>query len=167
MLDAAARYKDEYAAGITPEERASRKAAGDRLSAAWDYRAMARAILGGHWKTMKPAERKEYLALLPSMIRKYRYPQMSENLNGALDIKILGERGLKSAGTAVRTRVIHKNAGISVSPELYLRRTNTGWVIYDIRSDGESLFLIYREMHKTIIKENGVSALLNAMKQKL
>ncbi len=86
---------------------------------------------------------------------------------GAIDISILGQRELKTGGTAVQLRGVYKSAGLTFSPELRLRRAKSGWVVYDIRSEGESLFRIYRELHKEMIADKGFPALLSAMGRKL
>lgn len=167
MLTAAADYKDEYAAGISPEERLRRKAAGDRLDAFWGHKAMFREMLGEHWDTLKPSEKSEYFYLAAALIRKDRYPQMSLHLNEFASIEVLGEKKFQDGTTAVTVKMISKETGVTALPVFYLRQTDTGWRVYSVTSDGESLLLFYRQLHDTTIKEKGVEFLLSAMRKRL
>lgn len=167
MLTAAANYKDENVAGISPEERLSRKAAGDRLDAFWGHKAMFREMLGEHWDTLKPSERREYFYLAAALIRRDRYPQMSIHLNEFPSIEVLGEKKLQDGTAMVTVKMTSRATGLTALPVFYLRKTDTDWRIYSVTSDGESLLLIYRQLHDTTIKEKGVEFLLSAMRKRL
>lgn len=165
MITATMAYKDERAPGISMEEKALRKAMADGLDARFDFWAISKNILGDYWEELKPAQRREYSSLVAALFRKYRYPQMSQHLNGPANIQIIGERKLKDGGTAVL--ITYKNADISVAVEYRLRLSNAGWKVYDITSDGESLLTIYRKYQGDIINKNGFPFLISLMRKKL
>jgi len=167
MFTVAASYKDEYAAGISPEERLRRKAAGDRLDTFWDRKTMFREILGEHWNTLKPPEKSEYFYLASALLRRDRYPQMSMHLNEVTSIEVLGEKKLQDNTTTVTVKVLSTENGAAALPVFHLRKTDTGWRISSVSSEGESLLLIYRQLHDTIIREKGVQFLLAAMQKRL
>lgn len=167
MFTAVASYDDEYAVGISTEERLRRKAAADRLDTLWDREAMFREILGEHWNALKPQEKSEYLYLASALFRKDRYPQMRMHLNEVKSVEVLGEKRLQDNTTMVTAKVISKETGGAFLPVFSLHKTDTGWKIYSLSSDGGNLMLIYRQLYDTLIRVKGVPYMLATMRKRL
>jgi len=166
LVAAAKEYADETEPGLTREEKLRRTAAGGRLDAILDLHEMAHRILIKQWDKLKPAQREKYAGLLAALVRKIGYPQMEKYFNGKIEIAYDGEKPL-DGGTAVLTRMIYKEEDLTLATEFHLHSTASGWRVYDVLSDGESLLLIYRNQHMGIIRDKGFPELIRLMEKKL
>lgn len=167
LVAAIKRYSDENAAGLSPEEKAGRLEVKNRINGILDLREMAHLILVKQWDKLKPAEREKYSALLPALVQKVGYPQIEKYFNGKIELAYEGEKPLEGGGAAVLTKVIYKEEDLTLSTEFHMHNTSTGWRVYDVVTDGESLLLIYRNQHVGIIKDKGFPHLIKLMEKKL
>jgi len=166
LASAAREYTDENAPDLTAEEKLRRSAVAGRLDAVLDLHDMARRILVKQWDALKPAEREKYASLLAALVRKIGYPQIEKFFNGKIDISYGSEKPLDGGAVAVPTKITYKEEDITLSTEFRLHSTPSGWRIYDVITDGESLLLIYRNQHAGIIKEKGFPHLIKLMEKK-
>ncbi len=160
-------YKDVNAAGLTPEEKSARLKVKNKLSGILDLHEMAHLILVKHWDKLTPAQREKYAALLAGLVEKVAYPQIEKYFNEDLAINYAGEKALPGGGTGVQTKIVYKEEDLTLSTDFLLRPTDKGWRIYDVVTDGESLLLIYRNQHMSIIKDKGFPELVKLMEKKL
>jgi ABC-type transporter MlaC component len=167
LVDFAKQYDDENAPGITAQEKARRLAAKARIDGILDLREMAHQILIKKWDTLKPEQREKYAYLLPALVAKVGYPQISKYFNGAIEVKCVGEKPLENGNREVLTHIVYKEEDLTLNTEFRLHPTGKGWRIYDVVTDGESLLLIYRNQHMGIIKDKGFPELVRLMEKKL
>lgn len=167
LVSLAKQYSDENAKGITPEEKARRLAVKDKINGILDLHEMARLILIRKWDALKPADREKYAALLSALVQKVGYPQIGDYFNENLEVKYDGEKPLAGGNREVATSIVYKDEDLTLSTEFRLHDTPNGWRIYDVVTDGESLLLIYRNQHMSIIKDKGFPELIRLMEKKL
>lgn len=167
LVSTAREYADENAPGLTAEEKLRRSAAAGRLDAVLDLHDMARRILIKQWDGLKPVERERYASLLAALVKKIGYPQIEKFFNGKIEISYGAEKPLDGDAVAVPTKITYKEEDLTLSTEFRLHSTPSGWRIYDVITDGESLLLIYRNQHAGIIKEKGFPHLIKLMEKKL
>lgn len=167
LIAAARQYTDENAAGLSAEEKKKRLEVKNRISAILDLHEMARLILMKQWDKLKPAEREKYAALLAALVEKIGYPQIEKFFNGKIDIVYEQEKTLDGGATAVPTKIVYKEEDLTLHTEFRLHPTPSGWRVYDVITNSESLLLIYRNQHSGIIKEKGFAHLLKLMEKKL
>jgi len=160
-------YRDVNAAGLTPEEKSARLQVKNKLSGILDLHEMARLILVKHWDKLTPAQREKYAALLAGLVEKVAYPQIEKYFNEDLAINYAGEMALPGGGAGVQTKIVYKEEDLTLSTDFLLHPTDKGWRIYDVVTDGESLLLIYRNQHMSIIKDKGFPELVKLMEKKL
>lgn len=159
MVEAAKKYDAEKEAG--------RDGSRARISAILDLHEMARLILARNWDRQKPAEREKYAALMTALVEKIGYPQIGKLFNSRIEMNYTGEKPLEAGKTAVFTSIRFEEDDTELHTEFRLHSTGTGWRIYDVITDGESLLLIYRNQHAGIIKEKGFPNLIKLMEKKL
>lgn len=167
LVAAAKKYDDENEQGIAPGEKQRRLAMKDRINGILDLKEMAHQILIKKWESFKPAEREKYAYLLSSLVQKVGYPQIGKYFNGQIEVKCVGEKPLENGNQEVLTHIIYKEEDLTLNTEFRLHPTDTGWRIYDVVTDGESLLLIYRNQHMSIIKDKGFPGLVRLMEKKL
>lgn len=167
MVLSAKQYADEKAAELSDGEMARRKETRERISSILDLHEMARLILAGNWERQKPADREKYASLLTALVEKIGYPQIEKFFNGNIEVTYTGEKQLEAGKTAVLTSIFYKDEDLKLTTEFRLYKTPTGWRVYDVINDGESLLLIYRNQHSGIVKEKGFIHLIKLMEKKL
>ena len=166
LVASAKKYQNINAPGLAPEEKKARLQVKNELSGILDLREMAHLILVKHWDKLTPAEREKYAGLLSKLVEKVAYPQIEKYFNGKLEVKCVGEKPLESGNQEVLTHIIYKEDDLTLNTEFHLHPTASGWRIYDVVTDGESLLLIYRNQHMSIIKDKGFPELLRLMEKK-
>jgi phospholipid transport system substrate-binding protein len=167
LVNTAKKYDDENEKGISPEEKQRRLAMKDRINGILDLKEMAHQILIKKWDALKPGEREKYASLLSGLVQKVGYPQIGKYFNGQIEVKCVGEKPLDGGNQEVLTHIVYKEEDLTLNTEFRLHPTATGWRIYDVVTDGESLLLIYRNQHMGIIKDKGFPELVRLMEKKL
>lgn len=167
LIETAKTYKDEYEKGISTEEKASRGAVREKISSILDLKEMARLILKNHWAKLKDAQRNQYADLLSRLVERIGYPQIGEYFNKDLKIEYLSEKEISANEREVLSRITYPNDEFILSTKFLLKKSEKGWRIYDVITDGDSLLLIYRNQHMGIIKDKGFPELIKLMQKKL
>lgn len=167
LVASAKKYQDVNAPGLAPEEKKARLQVKNELSGILDLHEMAHLILVKHWDKLTQTEREKYAGLLSKLVEKVAYPQIEKYFNGKLEVKCVGEKPLESGNQEVLTHIIYKEEDLTLNTEFRLHPTASGWRIYDVVTDGESLLLIYRNQHMGIIKDKGFPELVRLMEKKL
>ncbi len=167
LVSSARQYSRADEPGLTLEEKQHRTAIRERISAILDLHEMARLILARNWDRQKPADRERYAALLTALVEKIGYPQIEKLFNSRIEMSYTGEKPQEAGKTAVFTTIRYEEEDTELHTEFRLHSTGTGWRIYDVITDGESLLLIYRNQHAGIIKEKGFPQLIKLMEKKL
>lgn len=167
LVASAKKYQDVNAPGLSKEEKAARLQVKNKLSGILDLREMAHLILVKHWGKLTPAEREKYAGLLSRLVEKVAYPQIEKYFNGKLEVECVGEKPLEEGNREVLTHIVYKEEDLTLNTEFRLHPTGAGWRIYDVVTDGESLLLIYRNQHMSIIKDKGFPELVRLMEKKL
>ena len=101
------------------------------------------------------------------LVAKVGYPQIEKYFNGSIEMHYDGDKPLENGRAAALTRISYKEEDLTLATEFHLHRTDKGWRVYDVITDGESLLLIYRNQHTGIIKDKGFPHLLKLMEKKL
>ncbi len=167
LISVAKTYKNEYEKGISKEEKEHRSAIREKMSSILDLNEMAHLILKNHWPKMKEYEKTQYADLLSKLLEKIGYPQIGDYFNKDLKIEYLDQKIDSDGHIEVLTRIIYPNDEFILSTKFLLKNTTKGLRIYDVITDGDSLLLIYRNQHMSIIKEKGFPELIKLMKKKL
>ncbi|MEW5951644.1 MAG: ABC transporter substrate-binding protein [Elusimicrobia bacterium] len=167
LIETAKKYKDENEKGISKEEKESRIKIREKISSILDLKEMASLILKNKWSSLKESEKIQYADLLSSLVEKIGYPQIGSYFNKDLKIEYLSESKMPSGDREVGVRITYPNDEFILSTKFLLKNKSGNWRIYDVITDGDSLLLIYRNQHMSIIKEKGFQELLKLMRKKL
>ena len=131
------------------------------IAARFDYREMAKRALPRHWKTLSPAEQKEFVDLFQSFLSA-SYADKIEGYSGE-QVRYLSER-LEGDYAEVRTEIVSEKTEIPIDYRLLGRSGD--WFVYDVVADGISLVRNYRSQFDTIIRESGYPELVEELRRK-
>jgi len=127
----------------------------------FDTEFSARLVLGQHWRTATPEQRKQFIDAF--------YHSLLNNYGNALTdftsdrLKIFPTKVEPDASRAtVRTEVKRSN-GDRVSVNYYLHRTPEGWKAWDVVIDGISYVNSYREDFGAQIDAQGIDAVIKRL----
>jgi phospholipid transport system substrate-binding protein len=129
----------------------------------FDTEYAARLVLGPHWRTATPEQRKRFVEAF--------YQSLMANYGDALleftsdRMKILPYKGEPGATTAtVRTEVKRSN-GTPVPVNYSLRKTSQGWKAWDVTIEGISYVKNFRTDFGSEINEKGLDAVIQRLER--
>ncbi|HPE37590.1 MAG TPA: ABC transporter substrate-binding protein [Spirochaetales bacterium] len=144
-----------------PAQRKVLRTAADEL---FDWPALARRAAALEWKTMNPAQRKEFTELFSRILEKTYMDRIQAYTNEV--VRFDKETVLDAGKADVSTTVVTSSKDIPISYRLY----DTGggaWRVYDVFVEGVSLVKNYRSQFKDILAKDSVDELLAQMRKKV
>jgi phospholipid transport system substrate-binding protein len=161
-----AKQKELTALIVKPKTPASDKQLQTTFDALLDYDALAKDSLGKEWDARSEAERKEFQALLTTLVQS----AYTKNIRNTLDYNITftGSQPAKTGGELILTVAKHKTDPRKESIRIdYLVHDVSGkWRVYDIITEGSSLVKNYNNQFRRIISKSGFADLIARMKKK-
>jgi phospholipid transport system substrate-binding protein len=136
-----------------------------QLAGFLDIDELGQQALGQHWKTLTPAQRKEFLSLLRELVEGNYIKAMRSNLT--YQVKYLKEEA-KDESRIVSTELELQRNGRpeTMSVDYALRKHGSDWRAFDLITDGVGLVENYRAQFNKIIAKEGVTGLLERMRKK-
>ena len=137
----------------------------NQLKGFLDIDELGERALGEHFKTLKPAQRKEYLGLLRELVEGNYIKALRSN--ATYQVRYLKEEekdGLRVVSTELE---LQRNGRPEVmSVDYALRKQGNDWRAFDLITDGVGLVENYRAQFNKIIAKEGVRGLLDRMRKK-
>jgi phospholipid transport system substrate-binding protein len=124
----------------------------------FDFRAMAKQVLGRYWKEATPAQQERFVKEFRDLlVRTYATALLKYNDE---EIKMLPFRANAEDKTAlVRTEVV-QGGGQNVPINYSFFRSEQGWKVYDVSVAGVSLVTNYRATYAEKARAQGLEALI-------
>jgi phospholipid transport system substrate-binding protein len=127
-----------------------------------DFDELARRALGETWKTLTPAQRKEFTGAMRGMLRAFYAQRILGSGQTAITY---GEETLDGDEAIVSTTVTVERTQLPIAYKLYRQaRKPRGWRIYDIVTGNTSLLEDYRVQFNELLVTQGFSGLLATVK---
>jgi phospholipid transport system substrate-binding protein len=145
-----------------PNEQKRRSALKQAIGRIFDYGEMAKRSMGTHWKTLTPAQQKDFVGLFATLLEN----SYAGKIEAYKNEKIVYEKeSLDGDHAEVKSRVITPKRD---EYELGYRLLKEGgkWMVYDVVIEGVSLVSNYRTQFNKIINEKGYKELLKKMRTK-
>jgi phospholipid transport system substrate-binding protein len=129
-----------------------------------DFEEATRLAASRAWPVATAEQRRRLIAEFRSMmVRTYAN---AISLYTGQEARFLPSRS-KAAGTEATVRYqFIRSGGRPMQVTYEMRRTDSGWKIYDINVEGMSLVLTYRTEFDSIVKQEGVDGLIRRLAQK-
>jgi len=130
-----------------------------------DVDELGQRALGDHFKTLKPAQRKEYLTLLRELVEGNYIKALRSNTS--YEVRYLKEDE-KDGQRRVETELQLQRNGRpeTMSVDYVLQKQGNTWRAFDLVTDGVGLVENYRAQFNKIIAKEGVDGLLERMRKK-
>ena len=127
----------------------------------FDVEFAARRVLGKHWTTATPAQRKRFIdAFVGSMMGDYGDAILEFTADR---LKILPFRGDPAATAATVRTLVKRSSGTEVPVNYTLRATPTGWKAWDVTIEGISYVKNFQNDFGTEINEKGLDHLIDRL----
>jgi phospholipid transport system substrate-binding protein len=127
----------------------------------FDFREMSKRVLGKTWRQIDDQEKDNFTTLMTKLLENV-YIGKLESYSGQ-QIEFVAEK-VKGKRAQVTTLVENGNAK---SPVHYImRKTDSGWLVYDINIEGVSLVRNYQEQFKSILRKEDYKGLVKVLEDK-
>jgi phospholipid transport system substrate-binding protein len=128
------------------------------------FEEMAQRALGPHWRSLKPEQQREFVALFSDLLER-SYVGKIEGYGKGNKIVYVKETVDKDGYAVVQTQIINsQNEAYDV--EYRLLQRDKGWQVYDVVIEGVSLVNNYRTQFNKIILQESYDALVKKLKLK-
>lgn len=151
----------------------NRKLKENILHGTFDLRELAKQSLDKYWNQRTAKEQDRFVALLTSLLEERsifskekaaeKGNTKSYSINYSKDTYL--NKNKTDAMVKTRIRLVKRNLKITL--DYKLKKTATGWRIYDVIMDGASLVDNYRYSFGNIINKHGYDDLVHRMEKKL
>lgn len=131
-----------------------------------DYKELALRGLDQHWSARTKKEQEEFVTILRELIERNYVKQLRDNL----DYEVLYKREHISGGEAtVETviRIMKRGRPVDTAISYQMKRSSSGWLVFDVITDDVSLIRTYRSQFNRIILRESYEALVKKMRRKL
>jgi phospholipid transport system substrate-binding protein len=129
----------------------------------FDTEFSARLVLGAHWRSATPEQRKRFIdAFYHSLLNNYG-SALSDFTSDKL--KIYPTNVDPGADRATVRTEVKRSGGDRVSVNYYMRKTPEGWKAWDVVIDGISYVNSYREDFGAQIDQQGIDAVINRLEK--
>jgi phospholipid transport system substrate-binding protein len=127
----------------------------------FNYRAMARQILGPQWLLLREEERAEFIQLFRLLLLKTYVHYLDPVREG--NLQYLDER-IDQRQALVRTQLMINPHPLQI--EFWLFETEGNWQIYDVAVEGVSLIQSYRSQVKRLLRLSSYAYLVEQLRAK-
>ena len=129
-----------------------------------DFEEATRLAVGRGWKEASPEQRKKLIAEFRNMLVR-TYSNAIGTYEGQT-MKVLPSRVKPGDDEATVRNQFLRPGGKPILIDYSMRKTDSGWKIYDIVVEGVSLVLTYRSEFDAVVKQEGVDGLIKRLGQK-
>jgi phospholipid transport system substrate-binding protein len=128
--------------------------------------AIAKFVLGRHWRSTSESQRQRYLAVFEQLIVK-SYTLRFENYAGE-SFRVKGERADGKKGRVVETEIVRR-AGPPVVVQWRVRKGSGSLKIVDVMIEGVSMVITQRSEFNAVIrrKGRGIDGLISELERKV
>ncbi len=129
----------------------------------FDKEEMSRRTLAQHWRKRTPEEKKEFMELFEDLLEK-TYIDRVEGYSGE-KVVYDGER-VQGDYALVKVDIMTKQ-GANIPVMYRMKKTEKGWLVYDLSIEGVSLVNNYRSQFNSIIVSSSFQELLKKLRAKV
>jgi phospholipid transport system substrate-binding protein len=159
---AAVKSDKQLAAG---DKQKALKLAEEKVLPHIDFAEATRLAVGRAWQQASPEQRKQLTDEFRRMLVR-TYSNAISAYEGQT-MKVMPSRAKpEDTDVTVRNQFVRASGGKPVQIDYQMRKTDSGWKIYDIVVEGVSLVLTYRSEFDAVVKQSGIEGLLKRLAEK-
>jgi phospholipid transport system substrate-binding protein len=129
----------------------------------FDFSTMSRLVVARYWKRFTPAQQEDLVREFKEFLAR-TYGDRIDRYNQE-QIEIVGERQEPRGDVSVLTRIVGGEYD-AAEVDYRLRGKDGQWRIIDVKIEGISLVLNYRDQFKAVLSRGGPEGLLEALSKK-
>jgi len=127
----------------------------------FDFREMSKRVLGKKWRQIDDQEKDRFTSLMTKLLENV-YIGKLESYSGQ-QIEFVGET---VRGARAQVTVVVENNDVEIPIHYIMRKTDSGWLVYDINIEGVSLVRNYQEQFKSILRKDDYEGLVKVLEDK-
>lgn len=127
----------------------------------FDFKEMSKRVLGKTWREIDEKEQDNFTALMTKLLENV-YIGKLEGYSGEI-IEFVAET-VKNDRAQVTTLIA--NGDVKIPVHYIMRKTDSGWMVYDINIEGVSLVRNYQEQFKSILRTDDYNSLVKVIEDK-
>lgn len=131
------------------------------IRSGFDFREMSQRVLGPTWRQIDEKEKDNFTAIMTKLLENV-YLGKIEGYSGQT-VEFDGET-VKEDRAQVTTLIQNGDAKIPVY--YIMKKTDSGWMVYDINIEGVSLVRNYQEQFKSILRTQKYAGLVKVLQEK-
>jgi phospholipid transport system substrate-binding protein len=158
---AAIKSDKQLAAG---DKQRALKLAEEKILPHIDFEEATRLAVGRAWAKATPEQKKKLVDEFRSMLVR-TYSNAIDSYQGQT-MKVLPSHNKPGDTEATVRNQYIRPGGKPVQLDYQMRKTGSGWKIYDITVEGISLVLTYRSEFDAVVKQEGIDGLIKRLGQK-
>ncbi len=129
----------------------------------FDFDTMSKLVVARYWKTFSPEQKAEFVEEFKAFLARTYGDRIDRYTNEK--VAIVSETPMKRGDVKVMTKIVGGKFGGALVE--YRVRENAGeWRVIDVKVEGISLVLNYRDQFKSLLSRGGPDELLDRLKQK-
>ena len=133
------------------------------VSPLFDFREMARRSLGAKWKQASEEQRIEFVDLFSDLLATNYIKKIRDNIEEST-FTVASEQSTSPKTSLVKTIVGYE--GKKTSIDYLMRLKNNAWKVYAVIIDNIGLVSNYRSQFGSIVDKNGISGLIQKLRDK-
>lgn len=130
----------------------------------FDFPVMAQLVLGAHWKDADEASRTAFISQFRKLLVRTYATALLEFSDQAINYPAPAEPA--TGRTTVVQQEIEQTGSAPIALGYRLHNTPGTWKVFDVSVDGVSLVKTYRASFSAIIRDGGISSLINSLSEK-
>lgn len=152
---------------ILNDPKLDRKARLSRLEAIaherFDFVTMSQLVVARYWKTFTPEQRDSFVEEFKTFLARSYGDRIDRYTNE--QVEIVGEMPAPAGDRKVMTRIVGGEYG-GAEVEYRLREKSGTWRVIDVKVEGISLVLNYRDQFAAVLSRDGADGLLKQLRKK-
>ena len=129
----------------------------------FDFKRMARSVMGKNWRSLNPKQRDEFSKEFQELLVKNYSENLYRHVESTVDYLPIR---IKSNGRVIVRTVVTdiNNRNLSIDYSMY--NTNEMWKVYDVSFEGISLVINLRQGVASELKQHGADHLIKTLRQR-
>jgi phospholipid transport system substrate-binding protein len=129
----------------------------------FDTQYAAQQVLAKYWRTATPDQRQRFIdAFYQSLLKNYGTALLEFTADR---MTILPFKGDLASGRAMIRTLVKRDTGTQVPVNYSLRKTDKGWLAYDVTIEGISYVKSYRTDFGSEIDQKGIDAVIERLEK--
>ena len=127
----------------------------------FDFREMSQRVLGPTWREINDQEKDNFTALMTKLLENVYIGKLEGYSGQAIDFDAETVKGDRAQVTT-----LIQNGDAKLPVYYIMRKTDSGWMVYDINIEGVSLVRNYQEQFKSILRTEKYEGLVRVLQEK-